>query len=192
MLTAAPPPGIAAALGAFVLVIAIERLAELRLSARHARRLEARGGIEYGREHFPAFVVLHTLFPIALIAEVWFLGARPGVLWPMWALIFAAAQALRFAAIRALGEHWNVRVWVVPGMELVRRGPYRWLRHPNYLAVILELIAAPLLFGAWRTAVGATLVNLALLAVRIRVEERALEEASAETSAFPALETIRE
>jgi methyltransferase len=173
-----PPPGLSVALAGFVLLIVVERIAELRLSSMNARRLVARGGVEHGRGHFPAFVVLHTLFPIALVAEVWLLGARPGPLWPLWALLFLAAQALRFAAIRALGEHWNVRVWVTPGMERVRRGPYRFLKHPNYLAVALELVTAPMMFGAWRTALLTTVINLTLLGIRLPVEERALRDAS--------------
>jgi methyltransferase len=106
-------------------------------------------------------------------------GARPGALAPFWLGLWLAAQALRAAAIRALGERWTVRVLVLPGAPLVRSGPYRLLRHPNYLAVGLEFVAAPLLFGAWRTALAFSLANLALLAVRIRCEERALADVSA-------------
>ena len=100
--------------------------------------------------------------------------ARPGPAWLVWLALFAAAQALRYAAIAALGERWSVRVLALPAAPLVRRGPYRWLRHPNYVAVIVELAAAPMIFGAWRTALAASAVNLAALALRVRVEERAL------------------
>ena len=172
----APPP--VAWLTAFLALIVVERLFELFLSARNARRIRARGGVEYGAAHFPWFVLFHTAYPVALAAEVLIVGARPGSDWPLWLLVFAAGQALRFAAIRALGEYWNVRIWVVPGMERVRRGPYRFLPHPNYVAVALELLAGALVFGAWRTALGATLVNLVLMRIRIRAEERALDEAA--------------
>lgn len=166
-----------AAFAAFLIFIVAQRVFELVLSAGTARRLLARGGEEYGREHFPVLVLLHTLFPLALAAEVFVLGARPGRLLPLWVALWGAAQVLRWAAMRALGERWNTRVIVVPGEPLVRKGPYRWLRHPNYLAVIVEFLAAPLMFGAWRSALVFSAANLLALRVRVRCEERALAEA---------------
>ena len=160
----------------FAAALVVQRLVELRISARHAALLRARGAIEHGRGHYPLLVVVHTLLPLGMIAEAWFLGARPGALWPLWALLFAFAQGLRYAAIRALGTYWNVRVLVVPGATLVRSGPYRWLRHPNYVAVVIELISAPMLFGAWRTALVVTALNAVALTLRIRCEERALAD----------------
>jgi len=172
-----------AALALFLGFLIIQRLMELGLSARNAVRLRAQGAVEHGAAHFRWFVILHTLFPIALATEVLLLGARP----PYWALVWVAvwllAQALRYAAIRALGDRWNVRILVVPGAPLVRHGPYRWLRHPNYLAVVLELLAAPLMFGAWRTALLFSFANLVLLRIRIRSEEQAL--AAAQTAVRP-------
>ncbi len=162
------------ALAAFILLLAGERLIELALSARHARRLRARGAVEHGRGHFPLLVALHVLLFPALAFEVLGLGARPGAAWPLWLALFLAAQGLRFASLWALGPRWTVRVLVVPGEPPVRRGVYRFLRHPNYVAVAVELLAGPLLFGAWRTAVLATLANLVAMALRIPVEERAL------------------
>ena len=164
-------------LAAFLLFVVAQRLAELALSARNARRLLARGAREYGREHFPFLVILHTLFPIALVSEVVCLGARPGPLTFAWLALWAGAQLLRYAAVRALGERWNVRVLVLPGAELVRHGPYRWLRHPNYLAVLVESVSGPMMFGAWRTALAFLIANLIVLRVRIRCEERALTQA---------------
>jgi methyltransferase len=161
-------------LAALLAYVALERVLELVLSARHARRLLAAGAVEHGRSHFPLFVALHALWPLALLLEVAAGHARPGPGWWAWLTLFAAAQVLRFASMAALGGRWTARVIVLPGAPLSRRGPYRWLRHPNYLAVIAELIAAPLLFGAWRTALGATVVNLAALWIRVRVEERSL------------------
>jgi len=165
---------LAIALGAFIVLIAFERLAELVLSARHARRLRARGGFESGRGHFALFVVLHTLFPLAVLAEVGFLGARPFRGWPVWLALFVLAQALRIWSIHSLGERWNARIWVVPGEPPIVHGPYRWMRHPNYLAVTLELPAAAMMFGAWRTALAASALNAIALAIRIPAEERAL------------------
>lgn len=179
----APPLG---ALGAFAALLVAQRLAELVISARHERALRRRGAREHGRGHFPLLVLLHVLFPLALAVEVAFLGARPGPLLPLWLALWLGAQALRYAAIRALGVHWSVRILVVPGMERVRRGPYRWLAHPNYLAVAIEFVAAPLLFGAWRTAVAFGLANFVLLGVRIRAEERALASAARSRDLPPA------
>jgi methyltransferase len=159
---------------AFVVVLAAQRLFELHRSRRNAAVLRARGATEYGSGHFPMFVVLHVFFPLALIAEVAWLGARPGPAWPLWLALWLTAQALRWSAMRALGEFWNVRVLVLAGAPPIRRGPYRWLRHPNYLAVAVEFVAAPMMFGAWRTAIVCSLLNLVALAIRIPVEERSL------------------
>lgn len=161
-------------LALFVGFLVLQRLGELALSARNARRVRALGGREHGAGHFPLLVLVHTLFPAGLLAEAAVLGARPGALWPAWLGLWLAAQTLRYAAMWSLGDRWNVRILVVPGMPLVRRGPYRWIAHPNYLAVAIELIAGALLFGAWRTAVGITALNLVALSVRIRAEEEAL------------------
>ncbi len=171
---ALPAPAPIWALALFLAVLAAQRMSELRLSAVNTRRLVTRGAREYGSRHFPLIVLVHVLFPLCLVAEMAGLGARPGKFWALWLVLWLGAQALRYAAIRALGERWSVRILVLPGEALVRRGPYRFLRHPNYLAVIVELFAAPLMFGAWRTAVAVSLMNLIALWIRIRAEEAAL------------------
>lgn len=177
MIDGGRPADLGAPFVAFVVFFTAQRVFELIVSARNARRLLARGGVERGRGHFPMFVVLHTLFPLALAAEIFAWGARPGPFAIGWLSLWAAAQLLRWAAMHALGERWNARVIVVPGEPPIRRGPYRWLRHPNYLAVIAEFLAAPLMFGAWRTAIVFSVLNLLALRVRVRCEERALAEA---------------
>ena len=158
----------------FVAALSAQRLLELALSKRHAEALRARGAVEHGRRHFPLFVLVHVLLIVGIVVEVFVLGAQPSQAWPLWAAVFACGQLLRYAAIRALGPFWNVRVLVVPGAPLVRSGPYRFLRHPNYVAVVMELLAAPLLFGAWRTALVVSALNAVALWIRIRCEERAL------------------
>lgn len=164
-------------LAVFLSVVALQRFSELLLSARNARRVFTRGGREYGARHFPWLVVLHAFYLGALGAEVVWLDARPGGSWPVWLAAWAAAQALRYASVRALGERWNVRVIVIPGAPLVRTGPYRYLRHPNYLAVVVELFAGPMIFGAWRTALAVCVFNALALRTRIRVENEALRTA---------------
>jgi methyltransferase len=163
-------------LAGYLVVLGAQRAAELWWSRRNLALLRARGGRESGAGHFPLFIFLHTAYPVALVAEV-VRGARPPALWPAWLALWLAAQVLRLATMRALGERWNVRVVVLPGQPPVRSGPYRWLAHPNYVAVALEFVAAPMLFGAWRTALAASIVNAAVLAVRIPAEERALRDA---------------
>jgi methyltransferase len=161
-------------LGFMGLLIA-ERLVELWLSKRNAARAFARGGVESGQRHYQVMVAFHTLFLVACVAEVFGLG-RPFPGLGGWVALGAAvgAQALRYWAIATLGERWNSRIIVVPGLSPVTGGPYRYLKHPNYVAVVVELLAVPLIHGAWVTAAVFTLGNAALLFVRIRAEEAAL------------------
>ncbi len=163
---------------ALVLATGVERIVELVLSTRSARTAFALGGVEYGRRHFPWMVALHTGLLAACLAEV-FLADRPFLPWlgwPMFALVLLS-QALRYWCIVSLGRQWNTRVIVVPGQSLVTRGPYRWVRHPNYVAVVVEGFALPLVHTAWMTAVAFTALNaVLLLAFRIPVENRALTE----------------
>lgn len=159
-----------------ILAVAAERLVELFLSTRNARRAVDRGGVEAESRGFYALMVLtHALFLVAAPAEVALAGRRfhAALGWPMLALV-GAAMALRYWAIAALGERWNTRVLVVPGEPAVTSGPYRFLRHPNYLAVIVEMAALPLVHGAWITALAFSAANAALLARRIAHEEAAL------------------
>lgn len=157
---------------------AAERVAELVLSARHTRSALAAGGVERGREHFPAMVALHAALLVAPVVEV-VATDRPFLPWLGWSALtlVLAAQALRWWCIATLGQQWNTRVIVVPGRPLVTTGPYTRLKHPNYLAVVLEGIALPLVHTAWVTAAGFTLLNaVLLLRYRIPAEERALAE----------------
>jgi methyltransferase len=165
---------------AFLAFYALQRGAELVISARHERVLRARGGREYGREHYPWLVLLHTLFPLAIAAEVLMLDVHPGRWAPAWFALWLTAQFVRLECIRTLGVRWTARVIVLPGEPPIRRGIYRWLRHPNYVAVATELLAAPLMLGAWRTAILFTLANALAMRARIRCEEHALATAVAE------------
>ncbi|WEV79738.1 isoprenylcysteine carboxylmethyltransferase family protein [Janibacter cremeus] len=156
-------------------LVALERLAELVVSRRNAAWSLARGGREYGRGHYPVMVVLHSGFLVAMLVEAFVRRPEvPSVLaWSMLALV-AASQALRWWCILTLGPRWNTRVIVVPDLPAVRTGPYRLLAHPNYVAVVVEGIALPMVHAAWITAVTFTVLNAGLLAVRLRVEDAAL------------------
>ena len=171
-----------------ILATGAERIAELIVSARNARWSFARGGVEYGRAHFPPMVALHTGLLLACLAEVWLLDRPflPWLGWPMLVLVLAS-QALRWWCIATLGPRWNTRVIVVPGLPLVERGPYRWLHHPNYVAVVVEGFALPLVHTAWITALAFTLLNaVLLLAFRLPCENRALASLTAASSASAA------
>lgn len=170
-----------------VALTAGERLAELVVSARHARWSAARGGVESGRGHFPPMVALHTGLLVACVVEAHVADRPflPWLGWPMLALVLAS-QALRWWCIATLGPRWNTRVIVVPGLPLVTGGPYRWIAHPNYVAVVVEGIALPLVHTAWVTAVAFTVLNaVLLLGFRIPAEERALRAALARGAAAP-------
>lgn len=163
-----------------VLLVGLERLAELVVTRRNAAWSFARGGVEVGRGHYPWMVALHTGLLAGCLVETWLVG-RPFVAWlgwPMLALV-CASQALRWWCIASLGRQWNTRVIVVPGLDRVTRGPYRLLRHPNYVAVVVEGIALPLVQTAWITALAFTVLNAVVLTVRIRSENAALAQLAA-------------
>ena len=168
---------IGTALGVIAAVIAA-RLGELFLARRKARWLIKQGAYEVGHRHYPVIVALHALFFLSLLLEVTLTGAfREGVWWPA-ATIFLAAQIVRIWVILTLGARWNTRIFVLPGAPLVTRGPYRYIRHPNYAVVIVELAALPLIFHAYFTAIVFTIANLLVLRHRVNVEEQALRFAT--------------
>lgn len=161
---------------ALVLAVGVERLIEMAVSTRNARWSFDQGGVEYGKAHFPPMVALHTALLLGCLAEVW-IGDRPFIPWlgvPMLVLVFAS-QGLRWWCISVLGRRWNTRIIIVPGLKLVAKGPYRFLKHPNYVAVIVEGIALPLVYTGWITALVFTILNAILLfRFRIPAENRAL------------------
>ncbi|WP_028049090.1 isoprenylcysteine carboxyl methyltransferase family protein [Cellulomonas sp. URHD0024] len=164
-----------------VLAVGIERLAELVVAQRHATWAFAHGGIESGRRHYPPMVALHTGLLVACLveAEVADRPFLPLLGWTAFALVLAS-QGLRWWCIATLGNLWNTRIIVVPGVALVRRGPYRRLQHPNYIAVAVEGAALPLVHTAWVTALCFTVLNaILLLRFRIPAEERALRSVAA-------------
>ena len=135
-----------------------------------------KGAVERGAGHYPVMVGIHALWLVSTLVEGLLRGPEIPWWWPAPLAAFLLVQPLRYWAILSLGESWNVRVLVVPGRRLVRSGPYRYFTHPNYVVVVVEVLALPLIFGAWVTALVFSVLNAAFLFVRIREEERALEE----------------
>ncbi|MFO0996766.1 MAG: isoprenylcysteine carboxylmethyltransferase family protein [Alphaproteobacteria bacterium] len=155
---------------AVIALIALQRLSELAISARHTRQLRAKGAIEYGARHYPLLITLHAAWLASLLVFV------PWDTAPHWWLlgVLALLQCGRVWVILSLGPYWTTRIITLPGATLVRRGPYRWMRHPNYAIVAGEIAVLPLAFGAWTIAILFSLLNAALLYHRIRVEDAAL------------------
>jgi methyltransferase len=158
------------AVAVVVALVALQRLAELLYAARNTKRLKQRGAVEYGRSHYPLFVALHACWLVAILLVV---PSATAIDWLPLAL-FILLQAARLWIVATLGGFWTTRIISLPDAPLVRRGPYRVLRHPNYLIVIGEIALLPLAFGAWRTALAFSLLNLALLGWRRRIEDTAL------------------
>jgi methyltransferase len=161
----------------FLLALALERGFELALSRENAAWSRARGAIEYGQGHLPWMKLLHIAFFAGCLLEVWFASPpfRP-VLAAVCLVVVLGSQALRYWAIATLGRRWNVAVLVLSGTRAEAGGPFRFVKHPNYVAVVLEGLAVPLMHSAFVTAVAFTISNACLLWVRIRCEERALSE----------------
>ena len=153
-----------------VFLVALERLAEVAWAAHNTKALLAKGGYEAGRAHYPFFILLHAGW---LAAILWAASAGLVINWVALA-IFAAMQPLRLWVLMTLGERWSTRILILPGAPLVQAGPYKYVRHPNYMVVIVEIAALPIAFGEWGVAFVFTVLNAMLLAWRIKVEEEAL------------------
>ena len=154
---------------AILALVTLQRPFELWLSNRNTRRLLARGAVEHGRAHYPWIVAVHALW----LAALW-LTAPGRPIDGFWLAVFVLLQVARIWVIATLGSRWTTRIIVLPGVPLVDRGPYRWIRHPNYLIVIGEIAALPLAFGLWQIALAFTLLNAAVLAIRIPAENKAV------------------
>lgn len=149
--------------------VTLQRLVELRFADRNSIRLLGDGAVEFGRAHYPFIIALHMLW----LAVLWWWAPGRPIDIPLLVL-FALLQLGRVWVISTLGERWTTRIIVKPGATLVRKGPYRFLNHPNYLIVTLEIAVLPLVFGLWRIALLFSLFNAAILAIRIGEENRAL------------------
>ena len=155
---------------AIVVLVALQRLIELRYAERNTKVLLARGGIEVGRAHYPLIVALHAAWLLAIVLA---LPREPDIAWP-WIGVFVLLQAARIWVIASLGPFWTTRIITLKDAPLVRRGPYKFVRHPNYLVVAAEIAVLPLAFGEIWIAVVFSVLNATVLAWRIREEEVAL------------------
>ena len=162
------PGGIAPATALFLTFLVVQRGAELLLARRNTRRLIARGAVERGARHYPLIVALHAAWLLAIVIWGWSAPVRTG-----WLLVFAMLQLARIWVLASLGDRWTTRIIVLEA-PLVARGPYRWIAHPNYLVVTAEIAVAPLVLGLWPVALIFSVLNAAVLAIRIRAEARAL------------------
>lgn len=159
----------------FILAVAAERLVELVVSRRNTRWSMAHGGREFGRGHYPVMVAMHTLLLVSCVVEVWG-WHRPFIAWLGWPMVavVVVSTVVRWWCVATLGKHWNPRLIVIPDAPLIQGGPYRWIHHPNYTAVIAEVAALPLVHSAWVTAIVFSVANALVLTVRIRTENAAL------------------
>jgi methyltransferase len=153
-----------------VTLVALQRLGELIYAARNTRNLKRRGGVEHGGAHYPLLVALHAAWLIAIVVVV---PADTAINWLPLGL-FIMLQGVRLWIILTLGGYWTTRIISLPGASLIRHGPYRFARHPNYVVVTGEIALLPLVFGAWQIAILFSILNLAILAHRRRVEDEAL------------------
>jgi len=157
-----------------VSLLIIQRLVELRLAAQNQKKLKEKGAIEYGSKHYKLIVIMHVLFFISLISEVILLEKTYSPFWPIFLIVIILAQMLRYWSIFSLGEYWNTKIIILPNAHVKKKGPYKYIRHPNYVAVAIEFFFIPLLFEAYRTAFMFSILNSIIMIIRIKEEENAL------------------
>ena len=159
-------------------IVVLQRLIELFVAKRNEKWMLSQGAFEVGATHYPIMVMMHVAFFVSFLLEVVVLGRTLSPFWILLLGIFLLTQAARIWCLLSLGKFWNTKIIILPGAAVVRRGPYKWLRHPNYLIVSIELLTLPLLFDAYFTAILYSLLNVWMLSVRIPAEEKALKEAT--------------
>ena len=159
-------------------IVILQRLVELVVAKRNEKWMRSQGAYEAGAAHYPIMVAMHIAFFISLLAEVILLARSLSAIWIILLVIFLVAQVARIWCLTSLGKFWNTKIIILPGADVVQKGPYKWVRHPNYVIVTTEVLVLPLLFGAYLTAIIFTLLNVWMLSVRIPAEEKALKEAT--------------
>lgn len=158
----------------FIAILIIQRLSELFLARRNEKYVRSHGAREYDAKGYKVIVLMHIAFFISLIAEYVLLGRTLSSYWPALLILFLLTQILRYWAISTLGYYWNTKILVTPGSRAIISGPYKYIKHPNYLAVVVEIAVIPVLFSCYITAVLFTIINLIVLKRRIKIEEKAL------------------
>lgn len=153
-----------------------QRLIEMLVAKKNEKKVKAIGAIEFGASHYPYMVAMHTAFFLSLIVEIRFLHKGSSQYFLVLLLFLMATQIIRYWALCSLGTYWNTKILVVPNAMIVKKGPYRWLKHPNYVVVAIELLLIPLLFEAYVTAILFTCLNAWMMVVRIQTEEKALNQ----------------
>ncbi len=156
--------------------VIIQRLIELVIAKRNEKISLKNGGVEYDKKGYFVIVIMHIFFFISLFAEKFYFERALNKFWIIFLILFIAAQVLRYWSIISLGSMWNTRIIIIPGSKLVKYGPYKYFKHPNYMAVITELAVIPFMFSCFFTAVIFSSINLLLLKRRIEIEENALEK----------------
>lgn len=168
----------------FISFIMLQRLVELVIAKRNEKWMINHGGIEVGQAHYRLMVSIHVLFFLVLMLEVNLLRRETSPIWPLLLTMFIATQIGRIWVIKSLGKYWNTKIIILPEGKVVKNGPYRFLKHPNYVIVTLELIIIPLMFQAFATAVLFTILNIFILSIRIPAEEKALLDLTEYGEAF--------
>ena len=158
----------------FISVLIFQRLTELYISSRNEKWLLGQGAVEYGQKHYPYMIALHTLFIVSLIAEYLLTPNHPVSFIFLYLLV--VLLGFKYWIISALGPYWNTKIYRVPGTGLVKKGPYKILKHPNYVDVVCEIATIPLVFHLYYTAIIFSLLNAVMLFVRIRVENKVWAE----------------
>ncbi|KIL45366.1 isoprenylcysteine carboxyl methyltransferase family protein [Jeotgalibacillus soli] len=161
-----------------MVIVCIQRLMELRIAKRNEQWMIKQGAYEAGASHYPFMVILHVSFFLSIITEVILFDRTLSPLWLPLFILFFLTQAARAWCLLSLGRFWNTKILVLPGVKVIRRGPYKYARHPNYIVVALEILILPLLFQAYYTMIFFSLLNLIMLSVRIPAEERALVDST--------------
>ena len=159
-----------------ITIVIIQRLVELIIAKRNEKWMRSQGAFEAGAGHYPIMVSMHMAFFVSLILEVLVIERSLSSLWIPLLTLFLIAQIARVWCLTSLGKFWNTKIIILPGANVVKKGPYQFVRHPNYVIVATELLVLPLLFSAYFTAIVFSVLNLWMLSVRIPIEEKALKE----------------
>ncbi|MFD0827855.1 isoprenylcysteine carboxyl methyltransferase family protein [Neobacillus sp. M.A.Huq-85] len=168
----------------FWCLLIVQRVVELLIARKNEKWMIGQGAIEYGQEHYRLMVWMHLLFFLIFFSEKILLNREMSFAWHWLFFVFIFAQLVRVWALFSLGKYWNTKIIVLPNANVIRKGPYRWIKHPNYLVVSLELLVIPLLFNAYFTAAIFTILNIVMLSIRIPIEERALKSHTRYEGAF--------